>query len=121
MKNDVEDVFDSGVDFFNQDEYDRAIETFTKVLKMNPDHPDALYYRAMARVNSKDYDGAVQDFTQAIDKDSKDADSYVGRGETWERMGHFNRALADFKQALRLVPDSPDYRKRVGDMEKKIG
>lgn len=48
MDNDVEDLFDQGLNKFNIDAYDEAIKIFKKVLEMNPDHSDALYYRALA-------------------------------------------------------------------------
>lgn len=55
MDNDVEDLFDQGLKKFNIDAYDEAIKIFKKVLEMNPDHPDALYYRALAWAIKGDY------------------------------------------------------------------
>ena len=59
MDSDVEDLFDQGLDRFNIDLYDEAIEIFTEVLASHPDHPDAMYYRALARSNKGDVDLAV--------------------------------------------------------------
>jgi tetratricopeptide (TPR) repeat protein len=116
----IEDLFDKGVDHFNMDLYDTAIAYFTEVLEMNPDHPDALYYRAVARANNKDFDQAVSDFTKALEKNPYDVDSHIGRGQVWESTGRLNRALADFKGALSIDPDSADYQKLVDDLEKEI-
>jgi len=115
----IEDLFDKGVDYFNMDLYDRAIASFTEVLELDPDHPDALYYRAIARANNSDFNGAVSDFTKALEKDPYDTDSYIGRGQTWESMGRLKRALADFKKALHLDPDNADYQHLVDVLEKK--
>jgi tetratricopeptide (TPR) repeat protein len=87
---------------------------------MNPDHPDALYYRAVARANNKDFDQAVSDFTKALEKDPYDADNHIGRGHTWESMGRLKQALADFKKALSIDPDNAEYQKLVDDLEEKI-
>lgn len=121
MRHDIEDIFDTGVNHFNMDLYDEAIAYFTEVLKMDPDHPDAFYYRAVARANNKDFDRAVSDFTKALEMDPCDADIYIGRGQAWESMGRLKRSLADFKKALSIVPGNPDYRKLVDDLEKILG
>ena len=113
MNNDIEDTFDRGVDHFNLDLYDEAIEYFTTVLELAPGHSDALYYRAIARVNNKDFGNAVSDFTKILEKDPGDADTFIGRGQTFESLG-------DFKKALSIDPDNPDYQKLVHDLEKRL-
>ena len=74
MDNNVEELFDKGLDHFNIDLYPEAIEAFTQVLQMDPDHPDALYYRALAWFNKGDFDQSIADFTLAIEKDPYAAD-----------------------------------------------
>ena len=119
MDNDVEDLFDQGLNKFNIDAYDEAIKIFKKVLEMNPDHPDALYYRALAWAIKGDYNQAIADFTKAVEKDPFDTDSLIGRGKAWQRKGNVKRALADFKKALSIDPDNPYYQKLVDDPEEK--
>ena len=119
MDNDVEDLFDQGLNKFNIDAYDEAIKIFKKVLEMNPDHPDALYYRALAWAIKCNYNQAIADFTKAVEKDPFDTDSLIGRGEAWQSKGKVKRALADFKKALSIDPDNPYYQKLVDDLEEK--
>ena len=68
MAPNLEDLFDQGLDRFNLDLYDEAGEVFTEVLELNPDHPDALYYRALAWFHKGDFDRAITDFTRGIEK-----------------------------------------------------
>lgn len=119
MDNNVEDLFDKGLNYFNIDLYDEAIEIFTQVLVMNPEHPDALYYRALAWANKRDFDQAIVDFTIDAEKHPLDTDTLIGRGEAWQSKGKLKRALADFKKALSIEPDNPDYQKLVDDLEEK--
>jgi tetratricopeptide (TPR) repeat protein len=121
MDKDVDDLFDQGLDHFNVDLYDEAIEVFSDVIKIDPDHPDALYYRALAWLNKGDLGRAIADFTQAIEKDPRDADCFIGRGEAWQSKGNLKRAFADFKAALSIEPDNPDYRRLVDDLTGKSG
>ena len=119
MDNDIEGLIEQGINEFNIDAYDEAIRIFKKVLEMNPDYPDALYYRALAWANKGDYNQAIADFTKAVEKDPLDTDSLIGRGDVWQSKGNVKRALADFKKALNMDPDNLDYQKLVDDLEEK--
>ena len=119
MDNDIEELFDQGINKFNIDAYDEAIKIFKKVLEINPNHPDAWYYTALAWVNKGDYNQAISDFTKALEKDPFDTDSLIGRGELWQSKGKVKRALADFKKALDIDPYNTDYQKLVDDLEEK--
>lgn len=118
VSNDIERLFDEGLDLFNIDEYDEAIKKFTDVLTENPDHPDAHYYIAISWANKGEPGKAISEFTKAIEKDPNDADALIGRGEVLQSKGKLKQALADFKKALIIDPDNPDYKKRVFDLEK---
>jgi Tfp pilus assembly protein PilF len=119
VSNDIEKLFDEGLDLFNVDEYDEAIKKFTDVLAEDPDHPDAQYYIAVSWANKGEPGKAISEFTKAIERDPNDTDALIGRGEVWQRKGKLKRALADFKKALIMDPDNPDYKKRVFDLEEK--
>jgi len=119
MDNDIEALFDQGINKFNVDAYDEAIKIFKKVLEMTPDHPDALYYIALAWANKGDDSQAIADFTKAVEKDPFDTDSLIGRGQAWQRKGKVKRALADFKKALSIDPGNPDYQVLVDVLEEK--
>ena len=121
VNNDIEKLFDKGLDYFNADEYDEAIKTFNDVLTQNPDHPDAQYYVALCWANKGKLGKAISEFTKAIEKDPNDTDALIGRGEVWQNKGKVKRALADFKKALNMDPDNPDYKKKVLDLEERSG
>jgi tetratricopeptide (TPR) repeat protein len=117
VDNDIEALFDEGLNSFNTDEYDEAIRKFTDVLTEDPDHPDAQYYIALSWANKGKSGKAISEFTKAIEKDPNDTDAMIGRGEAWQSKGKLKRALADFKKALNMDPDNPEFKKRVFDLE----
>ena len=119
VNNDIETLFDQGLDHFNSDEYDEAIQKFSDVLTKNPDHPDAQYYMALSWANKGKSGRAISEFTKAIEKDPDDTDALIGRGEVWQSKGKLKQALADFKKALTMDPDNPDYKNRVYELEEK--
>lgn len=53
--------------YFMNNEYDRALEQAEAILKKNPDHQKALYYRGLIRgFGKKDYAGAIEDLKRFI-------------------------------------------------------
>lgn len=55
-----------GNEYMNQKRFTDAIESFSRVLALNPDYPDAYYLRGLAKEGKSDYKGALQDFERAI-------------------------------------------------------
>ena len=54
-------------DLFMNNEYDRALSEVEIILKKNPDHHKALYYRGLIRgFGKKDYAGAVADLKRFV-------------------------------------------------------
>ena len=115
----VEILFDEGLDSFNTDEYDRAIKLFSRVLMIDPDHPDARYYIALSWANKGNFNKALSEFTKALEKNPHDTDALIGRGEAWRSKGNIKNALIDFKKALGMDPNNADYKKLVFDLEEK--
>ena len=117
VDNDLETLFDIGLDHFNADDYDEAIKKFSEVLDKEPFHPDAQYYMALSYANKGKSGKAISEFTKALENDPNDTDALIGRGEVWQSKGKHKRALADFKRALSMDPHNPDYKKKVLDLE----
>ena len=54
--------YEKGFEAYQQHDYDEAIDHFSRVIAMSPDHFDAYLYRAHSRVQTDDYQGAFTDF-----------------------------------------------------------
>jgi tetratricopeptide (TPR) repeat protein len=92
---------------------DRAIEEFTKGIRINPlprndlnARPFINIYlnRASAWHAKGDLDRAVSDYDQANRLEPNEADIYHLRGVAWRQKGDPERAIADFTAAIQLDP-----------------
>ena len=66
----ADDYYDQGLVFYERMEYARSVDSFNKVLELEPNGKDAykVYYnRGNAYLKSRQYDQAIYDFTKALE------------------------------------------------------
>jgi tetratricopeptide (TPR) repeat protein len=123
--NDVRTFNNRGSRYFDTGEFDKAIEDFTKAIKMENYHM-AYSNLGMVLWLKGDFDKAIENFTEAIrllpDKVSfntpLDLKCYyhARRGLAYFYKGDLDRAAADQAEALRLKPDCiKDYEEDSDD------
>jgi tetratricopeptide (TPR) repeat protein len=89
----------------DQSGYQRAIETLSAAISVQPTDPRNYMSRGDAFLATNDYAHALADYSQALQL-KPDAAAYVGRGETYLRMNKYREALFDIGQALQLEPNN---------------
>jgi tetratricopeptide (TPR) repeat protein len=97
-----------GAAYFDDMQYDRAIQDLGEAIRLNPQDPDGFYNRALAYKNKSEYDRAIQDFDQVIRLNPNSAEAFNKRGEAYQMKGQRDRAVQDFSEAIRLNPQYAD-------------
>ena len=100
--------FYRGNAYYNQKEYDRAIEDYNQALKLNPKLVAAFNNRGIAYGNKGEYDRAIADYNQALKLNPRFAQAFYNRGIAYNYKKEYDRAIADFNQALLLNPKSAE-------------
>lgn len=122
----------SGIASYNERNYDKAIEYFTKAIELDPNNTrlyrnrGLAYYGRSAQNRIDPNDEAIADFSKAVELDPEYVDAYYNRGlaycgeghlgihhyhklpgEAWspEMEDRYEKALADFNKVLELDPD----------------
>lgn len=93
---------------YNEPNYDKAIEDYTKAIELNPNFADAYYNRGLAwvAIKEKEYDKAIKDYTKAIELKPDYADAYYNeRGLAWKAKGKYKEAINDYTDAIKIKPD----------------
>jgi len=108
------DHLNSGIHYFVNKKFEKAIKEFSKALKIDNDDIDSLYFRGVA-YSELDYgfeDKAIADLTRVIEhiEKSTDADelhlhAYIYRADVLYEMGYLEKALIDSNKACALFPD----------------
>ncbi|MDR0909635.1 MAG: tetratricopeptide repeat protein [Spirochaetaceae bacterium] len=93
--NDASESHDKG-------DIDKAIAGYTTAVKLNPEHSDAYWRRAIAYMNKGDYDKAIPDYTQVIKLSPEASNAYYFRGFIYSNLDKHDLAINDYTKALEL-------------------
>lgn len=96
--------FASGKGAYEQENYDHAIEQFTKALQVDAQDSQSYYYRGLAHVAQDDFSEALADFTHALRINPKNAMAHYHRGLAHRLLGQHDQAIEDYTRALKLDP-----------------
>lgn len=110
----AETFFEKGIDLGKRNNFQKAIESFDKAIKLNPNRADFYASRGHANYYMKDYTKAVADYTKAIEKNPNYALAYSMRGLSRTRSGQYPQAIEDFNRAISFGPEEADYYKGRG-------
>ncbi|HYV34304.1 MAG TPA: tetratricopeptide repeat protein, partial [Gemmataceae bacterium] len=104
-----EEFFTAANDHFHKNEIDKAIEAYTKAIKLNPNHSEAWRSRASAYIRKKQYDKALTDCNEAISCNRANAKAYNDRAVCHGAKGDYQAAIADYDEAIRFSPKEALY------------
>lgn len=82
----------------------RALESYTKAIQLDPGNADSYYNLAFMYVELKEYDQARENFSKAIRFQERNYKAYYGRGFTFEVVGDIGNARKDYEKALEILP-----------------
>ncbi len=112
--------FGLGCIYQDQQDFERAIENYTKTIELNRNAYAPFNNRGMCFEQQGNYTEAIDDYSEAI-KLSKDARCYRNRGNVHSKLGNTEEAkkdfakarIADYTKAINLNPeDAMSYRNR---------
>jgi tetratricopeptide (TPR) repeat protein len=92
---------------FDQNFFDRAAESYTQAVALDPNNAEAFAMRGRCKAQGGDFKGSVADFTKAIDLHPKHVDSYKHRALAYGALRQFDPAIADGEETLKLRPADP--------------
>lgn len=86
-------------------DYDRAIQDYTQILKINPRNKNAHYNLGYLHYTYlKVYNQAIKHYDDAIAADPNYAEAYYSRGLCYEAVGNIGAAKMDYEKSLQLRP-----------------
>ena len=120
----AEKLLDAAQDALLAGQKEKAVQTYTEAIKIDPDCSKAYEGRAMVRSELGDKDGALKDYTKAIEIDpGRSSYAYEQRAAIYRKRGEKNRANADTKMAEdirnRERDKLPEKRRRFEEKRKK--
>jgi tetratricopeptide (TPR) repeat protein len=94
-----------GNSFVELGKFDRAIECYSRAIKLNPKLATAYHNLGEMLVGEKRWDEAIANYRQAIAINPNFFESYHSLGKTWAERGEFDRAIACYRKSLDINPN----------------
>ena len=113
--------FENAMRKVSENDFELAIELFTKALVHNPNSTDVFYNRAVAYLNLEKIDLAIFDFSKLIELDAENAFYYSCRAFAKSRSKDKKGAIADYEIAIKLDPNNPITYNNMGLVQEELG
>jgi len=91
-----------GQSLLNADKAGEALACYDEILKLDPNHPEALVKKGAALERLKQDEEALRCYDRALAADSTLTIAYLYKGGIFNRLERYNEALECYEQALRV-------------------
>jgi tetratricopeptide (TPR) repeat protein len=102
----IQEAENEGAQALGEGDYQKAIESFSEKIRLDPNSSVGYYGRAIANNNLEQYQQSVDDYDQALrlDPNQENASYYLPRGIALLGLKQYQRAIEDFDNAIQLNP-----------------
>lgn len=88
---------------FSEQNYDRAIELYTKAIEKNPKNAVLYANRSIANLRLENFGYALSDASMSIELDKSYTKAFYRRAASYMSLGKYKLALKDFEYVSILI------------------
>ena len=111
----AQNYFDLGYKYYNNGEYEKAVDAYKKYIAENPQNSAAYNNLGGAYFGLSDYANAADAFRRAIELDPQNADAYNNLGLAYANMSNYASAVDAYKKAIEINPQLADAYFNLGN------
>ncbi len=115
MQIDVRDLLQQGLSFHQQGDLSQAQNIYLQVLKLQPQHFDALHLLGVIAAQQNDHQQAENMMAQALNLDASHDFVWANRGNALRELKRWSEARDCFMQAVTLNPSNAEAWNYLGD------
>jgi len=121
LASDVLNHFNSGVTFYNQKEFSKAIQAYQKVIELDPAYVEAYNNLGIIYQEIDNFDKALEVYHKAIDINPRYAKTFNNLGLLHFLNERYEESIEAFQKALAINPSSIESHINLGVLYKKRG
>jgi tetratricopeptide (TPR) repeat protein len=87
-------------------QYDKAVEDYSKIIKIDPTNAKAFYRRGYTYLEMKEYKKAVNNFNSALSLNPKYYDARFDRALAFSGNGDLDKAISEYDKLIKEYPDN---------------
>ncbi len=119
-ENDIVDTLMSkGIEEISRRDYEAAVDTFSEVIKLEPDLAEAWNKRATVYYLMGEYEASVRDIERTLALEPRHFGALSGLGFVYISLGDNRAAIEAFEAALEINPYLPGARARVEELRRR--
>lgn len=101
--NEVDDFLNEGNEYYENEDYSKAIFSYSKYLENEPDDTDVIFMRALAKSEIDDRYGAISDYDKILSMEGKVTPERYKFSTVYNNKAYCLVELGSYKAALPLV------------------
>lgn len=113
--------FNSGVDFYHQRDYAKAVQAYQKVIEIDPGYAEAHNNLGIIYQEAGDFGRALSSYQKAIEINPKYEKALNNLGVLLYLTGHYEESIQAFQKALTLNANNIESHINLGILFKKQG
>ena len=117
----IQETFNIAVKNHQEGKTDVAKELYNQVLKIDPNHSQALKNIAVIFINLKDYQKAKEYYEKAVEIDPNSADAYYNLGIIFKELKEYQKAKGCYEKADNIQPNNTIIQTNLGIIFKDLG
>lgn len=110
---DKETILISGIKHYKNNEYDKAITEFRRVIGVFPDYKEAHSILGNAYFRNKMYNEAAIEYQRVKELDPEDITAYENMGVIYANRGEYRQAVGEWKKVIELSPNRTDIEDKI--------
>ena len=121
LTSDVLNYFNSGVTFYNQKEFSKAIQAYQKVIELDPAYVEAYNNLGIIYQEIGNFDKALEVYHKAIDINRRYEKTFNNLGILHFLNERYEESIEAFQKALAINPNNIESHINLGILFKKQG
>lgn len=97
--------YEASLDFFEQGQYEKALEQIKKAIKRVPNNPDYISTKAVFYHKMNDLSFAIETYLEVLTVDPNHIFTHFNLGLIYMKMGKINDAIREWETVLKINPN----------------
>ena len=102
--NELTSMLSVGSDFVNNNQYQKAVEIFTKVIELDPNWAEAWNKRATVLYMMGEFEKSQNDIDEVLKLEKRHFGAFAGQGLVNIKLENYEKAIMSYEEAMKIYP-----------------
>lgn len=111
---------DQGINFFKQERYFEAIDSFRNAIENNPSYGDAYKYMGEVYFALGEFNASLENALMAIRYANNDVDAMLILANSYREVGNYDKSENYYKKVIDISPSYAEVYRNLGELYLKM-